>query len=1164
MACAWQVSPSTREDTMANDDRGFPFLSPVPLLAAALLAAGVLVKNVALETARPASDDRIPSSRQLGQQDVEARLWQDPLAVRAVALPPSADLRKRRDLAKEDPEHAPGRLSQLVDRELDGAADLEIVGAMVFGGTYAEDSEARRRTRYAVVSGLQRLGYDPVSPDMLGYAWLPDEPRVKADLGARLPEILPYEWFTRSHAGRESKLLLVWIQEDALGDKPVRSLNRVAEMILCQHSIDEAVAAKLLKTSVRGKDLAATRLRIAEEAATSVAQECADRKRRTRLRIIGPAGSDTLAALRNEVRQFLGDEYRPVENPVWLEFFSAGGTIADSQLVGVDFLGQVQNGERRSDSHRVANEYRLKLWRLTVTDDRVAGALADELVSLRGLADRKAGLGATDELQCGTVVLVSEADTRYGRTLGAEVSRAIAKRCEEAKVKGPTIVQARYFRGLDGLLTSGPGSPSGRGGDGSGGKKRDRDELELRTAGPDRAEGPSQVDYLRRLSDELIAVDEAERRAGGPGVRAVGVLGSDVYDKLLILQALHGKLAHAVFFTTDLDARLLHPDQSRWARNLVVASSYGLSLREQLQGPVPAFRDSYQTGTYFATLTALNPDLQRAFSHGTANTSANTQGPQTLGEQWFLRAQLFEIGRSHAIELTRGGGRLSTDGDADTCALGNPTGCALIAQDPQRTGTSQIVKAMQSHMGLFGTAAVSGVLFVFLTSRTARRRPLTVLAATLAAAGVLGFVTMRAIADDESGRGEPLEWLEGVSLWPTVYLRILAIIATLILLAYGWRMIRDTTVDLHRRFFAAGRSARAERGAGTHRSKLRDGLAGYVERFVTRMGLRLMFIEHRSDRRSGPPSGVPDRRHGSAFLPVDAYAVDPDDLRAHVDPSNGRLHARSLWRAHCCNGRFWPAAVRIGIMSALFFGFTAAIFYFDPPNLPYRGAEVKTWTTVTTVASIVGLWVLVFAVVDVTRRATRLVRAMSDREVEWPQLTMTREGRATGLRGSLLAHWIKFRVIVELTKSVSVFIYFPFVVLVLLIIARSTLFDSLNFPLPLLLLFGAALGYLVYSSATLRRAAEHARERVLETLDDQLLHLKAGTVPAALADSAPEGHDPRRGLRDSVEELRRRVERTREGAFAPFFSQPFVKAVMIPFGGFGGISLLEYFAVTPF
>ena len=37
------------------------------------------------------------------------------------------------------------------------------------------------------------------------------------------------------------------------------------------------------------------------------------------------------------------------------------------------------------------------------------------------------------------------------------------------------------------------------------------------------------------------------------------MLGSDVYDKLLILQALRPAFPRAVFFTTDLNARLAYP-----------------------------------------------------------------------------------------------------------------------------------------------------------------------------------------------------------------------------------------------------------------------------------------------------------------------------------------------------------------------------------------------------------------------------------------------------------------------------------------------------------------------------------------------------------------------------------------------------------------------------
>jgi hypothetical protein len=219
---------------------------------------------------------------------------------------------------------------------------------------------------------------------------------------------------------------------------------------------------------------------------------------------------------------------------------------------------------------------------------------------------------------------------------------------------------------------------------------------------------------------------------------------------------------------------------------------------------------------------------------------------------------------------------------------------------------------------------------------------------------------------------------------------------------------------------------------------------------------------------------------------------------------------------------------------------------------------------ITTLVTVVLFWVLVFAVVDVTRRATRLVRILSDRRVAWPDRTMKREQASSGLQGCLLETWITFRAIVALTKSVNVFIYFPFIVLLLLIVARTTAFDSLNLPLPLVLLFGVALAHLMYCSATLRRAAEHARQCVLDQLDEKLLLAKAGNAAGENSSVTATESDPSLPPRAQLEEVRRQVEHTREGAFAPFMSQPFVKAVMLPLGGFGGLSLVEYFAIASF
>ena len=128
----------------------------------------------------------------------------------------------------------------------------------------------------------------------------------------------------------------------------------------------------------------------------------------------------------------------------------------------------------------------------------------------------------------------------------------------------------------------------------------------------ERPVGTSQFDYAQRLADRIErdmaevanAAADSEDNNRNP-VAAIGILGSDAYDALLILQAMRERFPGAVFFTTDLDTRLVYAEEYRWTRNLVTASHYGLELYGMLQRDVPPFRSSYQTSGYFATLQAL-------------------------------------------------------------------------------------------------------------------------------------------------------------------------------------------------------------------------------------------------------------------------------------------------------------------------------------------------------------------------------------------------------------------------------------------------------------------------------------------------------------------------------------------------------------------------------
>jgi hypothetical protein len=345
-----------------------------------------------------------------------------------------------------------------------------------------------------------------------------------------------------------------------------------------------------------------------------------------------------------------------------LRLFSPAATAPDASLLrGV----KVNAGDTVSAFLAQKN---VSLLRTIGTDDQLAFALVHEL-ELRGLRARpSSGLmarcpqqgeesssGASHKHLPSSIAIVSEWDTLYGRSLRQQF------RYDPSTDKpGFCVTRWHYLRGLDGRL---PGDNPALGAD-SGTKKDSKSEQKEAVARDggfiERPEGQSQYDYLSRLATSIREEDARLRRLYGRehGIRAIGVLGNDVYDKLLVLQALQGELPHAIFFTTDLDARMLHAREQAWARNLIVASNFGLRLSEPLQRGFAPFRDSYQPSAYLSTLLAM-ADVGQAIDwdskHKGAADPARMSRPrwtQTKLNEWFDKPRLFEISRTGAFDFS--------------------------------------------------------------------------------------------------------------------------------------------------------------------------------------------------------------------------------------------------------------------------------------------------------------------------------------------------------------------------------------------------------------------------------------------------------------------------------------------------------------------------------
>jgi len=262
----------------------------------------------------------------------------------------------------------------------------------------------------------------------------------------------------------------------------------------------------------------------------------------------------------------------------------------------------------------IKTEYNLDFHSTISTDRVLAEALANEMRHRRAI-------GRKD----GKILLISEQDTAYGRqfreTLAASLGQSTGER---------GIIQKHYMRGLDGTTHYFPSNQDQLNG------SRDAKEQYHDTFA-----GPSQRDYLRRLAEEMKDLDIGQ-------ITAVGIVGTDVYDKLLVLRAIRHCFPRALFFTTDLDSVFTHEEAVPYTHNMIVASHYGLSPENNGKGAAPPFRDSYQTSTYLAVQNAINCHIRCHHSESSRckQLEVNPEDPP---------AKLFEIGRFRAIPILSSG-----------------------------------------------------------------------------------------------------------------------------------------------------------------------------------------------------------------------------------------------------------------------------------------------------------------------------------------------------------------------------------------------------------------------------------------------------------------------------------------------------------------------------
>jgi len=611
-----------------------------------------------------------------------------------------------------------------------GRPESRLIVLWTPGGQWSEDSERRVRARHAVAQALTGLRFEVDFCRKLAVV----EARGCAAPG-ETPWLLGYDRFSRqpdeqsesAGAAQSQTVVVLWLDESRLGEQPLGRVDDLLRALLPEPATADAAIDVLH---------------------------------------LGPSSSGMLETLASCVPS----AHKP---KIWSPYAT----------------------KRLSDKQAADMQARLQLERTIGADDGIAQLLVRELCERIPALSQGLGTGAasgatwlsnpllraaacvqtsrawTQRVLANAgagappvrVAVVAEQDSAYGRQW--------LKLLREAKRPPGICSDAIEFEPISyiGVIDGGPARFAGR---------DERGKSATPSIDERYPQGATQIDYLHRIEEQL-----ARKRFD-----AVGIFGSDFYDTMLVLQVLRPRFPNVHFFTIDLDARFFHPAHLPYARNLVVASHFGLveeraGASDEDAGLQPSFRDLYEHSLYRAVKgalagkapQALAPKLFEIASTGPVALGGGAEAPHVLSDTtplWILAPirALQQVARTlPAVAGVFAGERGGAD--AGGAQGGEPAGSPR-----SKWSWRSLVHPLAASVlwiALISTAFRPAVRWK-VASRAAKLRFLASLVGPPAAV-LIAVIVLAWIEDAASFVPlEPIGWFDGVSAWPSIALRMLA------------------------------------------------------------------------------------------------------------------------------------------------------------------------------------------------------------------------------------------------------------------------------------------------------------------------------------------------------------------------------------------------------
>ena len=1015
-------------------------------LVLATVMWGVLNLGDGLDSSRP-PESLAGAALTSDSQMVAARLWQDPFdAIQAVAEK-GARAQSGTNAPTATMEAALPLRDQFVARTNRGVA---VLGVMLEGTPFPSDKETRRRLRYATEVALLNAEFAPEDRNHVGVQ------RLAITNQATVGECtVAFEWFNATGSAPWPKSALVlWLREEDFARKPLQTLGKILQQLGMEAQPTEA-----------------------------------------KFYLIGPRSSDTLRALAEDEP---GEYCRQLATSGCFRILSPEATAPDQLLFQSTNALAASRPEMQRRCREALGADVFENW--IATDWQLAERLVEELGNRGGGKPIPTG---------NVVVVVSEADTFYGRSMPVLIEQAMQAKQPQWPVSN--LWRFSYLRGLEGIKPAGAEKAAAKP-TSSSPEALVAAALEVKG---ERSEGEAQKDYALRLG-ELLADQDAALRDQRGRILAVGLTGNDLYDKLVLLHALRRRLPEALFFTTDLDVRLYGPEEVRYTRNLLVASGYGVDPQPPGEHFLP-FRDLYQSAVYAACSAAVG--------------KARGQNRQPAAMD--LAGHLYEIGRHGPVELDPPGRTISLEPMRVLRELAGWLLMAVLGVVVPLWFASTLLVALRRSLRTERAGAKRA-------AQGARAKSLFIMAGGAVAASVI-LVQLTWVISGMPNE-EPWSFSEGVSIWTTEFIRFGALLLALAFLVLAPRAHKRHRQTLWKEYFSPHDFARANGRLGS----------------TWRSSLRFLLATARSRR--GPSKWrqrLADLRRNSInnWRPVRV---------------NGEVDALALFKGYAVRGMVFNRFLRVAFWTVIYFGFLAAVILGvsgPPPRPCVRGQWSAGLDMLILAGTIWGFLFVLFYALDAARLTGRMLYCLGDGPTRWPGWLMEKWAQRKSVRPTDLDGWLDVRFAADKTRETGRLMFYPFLIFLLLLISRNSYFEDWSWPGSLVAVF--ALNFILAAACwgLVRHSAQHVRREALKKIEQCAVEVRASAAEQITLAPTAGGTGQvcaREDYAKRLDGLRAEMLAVQHGAYTHWIQDPTYIALFVPTGITGVLTvLLHYWLSRP-